>query len=97
MEEIEHESQVNRLDIPWMVEWSAGLITRYVKGQSGRTAHREALGYDAQAPVAEFGEKIMYLTSKNTSKSGPRVDAKFHDGLWLGLRVTSRSLERRVE
>ena len=25
---------------PWIVEWSAGLITRYVKGESGRTAYR---------------------------------------------------------
>ena len=43
---------------PWIVEWSAGLITRYVKRQSGRTAYREARGHDAQAPVAEFGKKI---------------------------------------
>ena len=34
------------------------MITRYVKRQSGRTAYREARGHDAQAPVAEFGEKI---------------------------------------
>ena len=38
-----------------MVEWSAGLITRYVKGQAGRTAYREARRHDAHAPVAEFG------------------------------------------
>ena len=43
---------------PWVVEWSAGLITRYVKGQLGRTVYTEARGHDAQAPVAEFGEKI---------------------------------------
>ena len=61
---------------PWMVEWSAGLITRCVKGQTG-----EVRGHDAQAPVAEFGEKIMYMTSKNTSKSAPKADAKFHAGV----------------
>ena len=48
---------------PLMVEWSGGLITRYVKGQTGRTAYREARGHDPQAPVAEFGEMIMYMTS----------------------------------
>ena len=42
----------------WVVEWSAGLITRYVNGQSGRTVYTEGRGHDAQAPVAEFGEKI---------------------------------------
>ena len=31
----------------------------------------------------------MYMTSKNTSKSGPKVDAKFHDGIWLWLRMNS--------
>ena len=28
--------------------------------------------HDARAPVAEFGEEIMYMTSKNTSKSVPK-------------------------
>ena len=65
--------------LPSMVERSALLITSYVKGQTGRTACREARGHDAQAPVAEFGEKIMYMTSKNTSKSAPKADAKFHE------------------
>ena len=81
---------------PWVVELSEGLITRYVNGQTGRTAYRQARGHDARAPVAEFGEKIMYMTSKNTIKRGPKVDAKFHEGIWLGLegRVASRPSER---
>ena len=48
---------------------------------------REARGHDAQALVAEFGEKIMYMPSNNTSKSAPKMYAKFHDGIWLGLRM----------
>ena len=31
----------------------------------------------------------MYMPSKNTSKSAPKVDAKFHDGVWLRLRMES--------
>ena len=31
----------------------------------------------------------MYMTSKNTSKSALKVDAKFHDGVWLGLGMKS--------
>ena len=53
----------------WMVKWSAGLITRCAKGQSGSTAYREARGHDAPAPAAEFGEKIMHMTLKKMSKS----------------------------
>ena len=48
-----------------------------------------ARGNDAQAPVAEFGKKIMHMTAKNTSKSALKVDAKFHDGVWLGLGMKS--------
>ena len=29
------------------------------------------------------------MTSTNTSKSGPKVDAKFHDGIWVELRMKS--------
>ena len=53
----------------WMVEWSAGLITRYVTGSTGRTAYRGARDHDAQAPVADFGEKIMCMMSEKTSNS----------------------------
>ena len=31
----------------------------------------------------------MYMTSKKTSNSGPKVDARFPDGIWLGLRMKS--------
>ena len=31
----------------------------------------------------------MHMMSKNTSKSGPKLDAKFHEGIWLGLRMKS--------
>ena len=72
---------------PWVVEWAVGLITRFVKSQTGRTACREARGHDAQALVAEFGEKIMYMPSENTSRSAPKVD--FQGGTWRGLRMKS--------
>ena len=82
---------------PWMVAWSAVLITRYAKGQSGRTACRDSRGHNAQAPVAELGENIMYMPSKNTSKSGPNVDAKFHNGMWLGENEERRVDHRNAE
>ena len=64
---------------------------------TGRTAYREARGHDAQAPIAELGEKIMHMTSKKTSKSGPKADAKFHEGMWLGLSDQSHDIKRLRE
>ena len=71
----------------WMAEWSAGLITRCVKAKQAESRTERLGDNDAQAPIAEFGEKIMYMTSRNTSKSAPDVDAMFHDGTWLGPRT----------
>ena len=31
----------------------------------------------------------MCMTPKSASKSWPKVGAKFHDGIWLELRMTS--------
>ena len=53
--------------------------------RQNRVQRGEARGHDRQAPIAEFGEKIMYMTSKNTSKGAPKVDAKFHDGMVAGF------------
>ena len=72
-----------------MVAWSVGLITRYVKGQTGRTAYREARGHDAHAHGSRVWRGSCAWRPKNTSKSAPKVDAKFHDGIWLGLRMKS--------
>ena len=40
----------------WMILRRAGLFTGYVKGQTSRTAYREAP--DAQAPVAKLGKTL---------------------------------------
>ena len=56
-----------------MVEWSAGLITRYVQGQS-RTAYREARGHDPQAPVAEFGRDDHVHGVKEYKQEPPEIN-----------------------
>ena len=63
---------------------------KIVNGQLGRTVYTEARGHDAQAPVAEFGEKItVHDVEGKRSNSGPKVDARLHDGIRLGLRMKS--------
>ncbi len=44
----------------WMVEWSAALITRYVKGTDGRSAYGRLRGHETNRDIAEFGEKVLY-------------------------------------
>ena len=37
----------------WLVEWAAGLITRYVKGKDGKSAFGRMRGYETQRTIAE--------------------------------------------
>ena len=69
MKETECNNQVQRPTFVWMVEWSAGLITRYVKVQTDRTAYREAHGHDAQAPVGELEENYHVHVVKEAVSS----------------------------
>ena len=45
----------------WMLEWSAGLINRYVKGSDGCSACGRVRGYETNRSIAEFGEKVLYV------------------------------------
>ena len=84
--EVEHKNQVKRPNI--RVDGPAVSRTDH-ESPNRQDRVKRGTRHDSQAPVAEFGEKIMYMMSKKTSKSGPKVDAKFHDGIWLGLRMKS--------
>ena len=52
----------------WMVEWSEGLITRYVKGQTGRTAYREARGPDASTSRSVWEEDHVHDVRQERAK-----------------------------
>ena len=44
----------------WILEWSAGILNRYVKGTDGRSACGRVRGYETSRDIAEFGERVMY-------------------------------------
>ena len=52
-EEIEHENQVKRPDIP-----VDGRVVSRIDHKICERQNRQNRGHDAQAPIAEFGEKI---------------------------------------
>ena len=52
-----------------MVEWSAGLISRRVKGQQAEP-RTEARGHDARAPVAEFGQAYVHDVKEHEQEWG---------------------------
>ena len=66
------------------------------KSRVGKKIEHECQADDAQAPIEKFGEEIMYMTSKNRSKSAPKVDAKFH-AKWSSEREECEKTSREPE
>ena len=82
---IEHENQVRRPSI----RVYGRVVSKTDHKICDLPTYREARGHDAQAPIAELGEKNMHMTSKKTSKSGPKADAELDEGMWWGLKLRS--------
>ena len=46
--------------IPWLIRWSAMLISRYAVGKDGRTPYERKRGRKCRTPACKFGEQIHY-------------------------------------
>ena len=73
--------------LPWLVQHSANLLSRYMKVEDGCTAYRRLRGREFGASVAEFGESVMYMKPDITGKD--KMDARWETGVWLGMREES--------
>ena len=49
---LKHKFSYNHIIIEWMLEWAAGLVSRYRKRASGRTAHEEIRGKESNTAIA---------------------------------------------
>ena len=77
---IKHDDPI----MDWMLPWAAGLITRYAKRESGKSAYEEIRGKNTVTAIAAFGERILYMPKLN-DKQQPR----FSSGVFLGLQRRS--------
>ena len=71
----------------WMTEAAGQMITKFMVGKDGRTAHERVRGTRATRPMAEFGEKVVFKPYKagTTNKLEPR----WVEGVWLTVRERS--------
>lgn len=71
----------------WLLEWSAGLINRYVKGTDGRSSYGRVRGYETRRDIAEFGKRILYIPLTGSHNLRGKMEMKEEFGLFLGLRM----------
>ena len=74
---------------PWLIEWAADLLTRYKVNSEGRTAVEEIRGKKSARSFAQFGEQIMYMPAQTAAGKLDKLDDRYRDGIFLGMRLRS--------
>ena len=73
--------------IPWLMMHAAAVVNRARKDRDALTVYRRLKGRKFNRNVAEFGENILYLKANSAGKS--KFDARWLEGVWLGIRDES--------
>ena len=84
---LKHKFDYSDKIFDWMIIWAAGLVTRYSKKESGKSAYEEVRGKEASTPIARFGERILYMP-----KTEDKQQARFSSGIFLGLQRKSNEV-----
>ena len=68
-----------------MIEYAAIILRRHMVGTDGRTVYERLKGRGDRRRVIEFGEKVLYKSLKRPEDPGRPLDARFVDGIYLGV------------
>lgn len=58
--------------MPWMVRWAAALLSKYSRGDDGKSAYERLHGEKCVTPLVPFGESILYLPMRIVRKGQRR-------------------------
>ena len=75
--------------LPWLVDFAGALWSRYQLGIDGRTAYERSTGKKWKQKLPEFGECVFFRPLKDGSGKQRKLDAKFEDGVFLGIQEGS--------
>ena len=67
----------------WLVRWSAELLSKYSRGDDGKSPCERIRGETSKVPLVSFGEKIFYLPMKIVKRQ--KGGAAKLPGIWLGV------------
>ena len=69
----------------WLIDYSSVLINTYRVGKDGQTPTQRHKVIKHHRAIAEFGESVFFLPLDRESHPIPALEAKFQQGIWLGL------------
>ena len=68
----------------WMVRWAAMMVSRFLVGKDGRTAHERRRGRKCKIPVAKCGESVWYKRIRESKERKDKFESEWEEGIWLG-------------
>ena len=77
---------MNHSIMNWMVEHSAHLLTKYLKGPDGRSGFGRLHGKEVTERICKFGERILYYVPR---KLRAKMDPRWRYGVFVGRSMHS--------
>ena len=87
--------------LPWLIDYAGTLLSRFSRGQDGRTPYERSTGKRWQLKLPAFGECVLFQRLKG-ERNPAKIEPRFEDGVYLGLQEgtalkwigTDRGVER---
>ena len=78
--------------LPWLMDYSGILLTRFRVGSDGKTAYQRVKGKPFKLALPEFGENVLFMLPRTKTEKKHKMDPKFETGIYVGLRQNSNEL-----
>lgn len=71
----------------WLIRWAGEVLTKYSKGNDGKTSWQRRRNEPCMKPIALAGEKVPYLPLKTATIHADKGEPKMFDRKWFGIKA----------
>ena len=72
--------------LEWLIQYAGFLLSRFEVGADRKTPHERERGKPYRAKLPTFGEYVFYRPLKATGARLNKLDPRFREGVYLGVR-----------
>ena len=69
----------------WMINYAGSLLSRFLRGEDGRTGYERSTGKSWRVQLPEFGECVLFQPLKG-ERDTKKVEPRFESGIFLGIQ-----------
>ena len=71
--------------IIWLIEHVSSIMNRSKVGPDGKTPHARTRGKESKTKHVPFGEKVLWMVSKERRRKDPKMSPRFYYGAFVGI------------